>query len=85
MMKITDKKLIEGVVIAIYEGQCPSYKFGCTKKQLVALTEALAATRAFELTLLDESASMIKISEALQVKHVYAKRFEQAFSQIWPL
>lgn len=80
-----NKKLIEMTVSALYNGESMGWKLGCSKEQLKALSEALVATRDFEKKLFSESATVKTVSSALKVKHAYARKFEKAFGQPWPL
>jgi len=84
-MRINNEKLIEMTIAAILNGEPLSWVFSCSKSQLKALTEALVATRQFEKKLFNENACLVEVSDALRVKHAYAKAFQRAFGQKWPL
>lgn len=80
-----NKKLIEMSVASLYSGEPMSWTLQCSKVQLKALAEALVATRDFEKKLCSENAKLEEVTSALRVKHAYARAFQKAFGQPWPL
>jgi hypothetical protein len=84
-MNVNNKKLIDKTIVALYLGESMDWKLGGTRQQLKALSEALVATRDFEQKLMSETTELPIVSEALRVKHAYAREFERVFGQPWPL
>lgn len=84
-MKVSDVSLINATIVALYNGSSPGWKLGCSKKQLKAMSEALVATKGFEVVLMKEGVSLDSVNQALQTKHAYAKVFEREFGFPWPL
>jgi len=84
-MNVNNKKLIDKTIVALYLGESMDWKLGCSRSQLKALSEALVATRDFERKLMSESAELPVVTEALRVKHAYAREFERVWNTNWPL
>lgn len=84
-MEINGKKLIEMTIAALYNGEPMSWTFACSRVQLKALSEALVATKSFENKLFCNESRFDEISSALKTKHAYARAFQKAFGQPWPL
>ncbi len=67
---------------ALLTGQLPCGIFG-NKRQLVAFSEALYATRVFD-RVLAESEDLQSVTAALSVKRAAAARFRREFGVKWP-